>query len=212
MELKVIKRDIKGKKVKLLREEWLIPAVIYGKTMNEAIKISCNKNDFVRLYKKAWWNTPITLEWEGISQMVLIHDYQLDPIYDIVLHVDFLAIKKWESVETDVPLNIVWEAPIDKSWDGRVEQIKDTITISAKPKDLPKELTYDISNIKTTHEVVFVKDIELPTGVELKDDWDIAVITVASLSWTNDIEESEWTEENAAWTAGVENDTEKKTD
>ncbi|MBO4515920.1 hypothetical protein J5751_00345 [bacterium] len=26
--------------------------------------------------------------------MVLIHDYQLDPVTDMVLHVDFLGIKK----------------------------------------------------------------------------------------------------------------------
>jgi len=38
--------------------------------------------------------------------MVLIHDYQLDPVKDMVIHVDFLAIKKGEKVKAAVPVII----------------------------------------------------------------------------------------------------------
>ncbi len=208
MELQVTKRDITGKKVKTLRREWLIPAVIYGKGM-ETINITCNKNDFVKLYRKGWVSTPITLKWDGVDQMVLIHDYQLDPVLDIATHVDFLAIKKGEKVETEVPLNITGESSIEKSWEGRVQQLKDTVHIEAIPSKLPKELVLDISKIESKDDVLFIKDLELPEWVEVKDADDVALATVAVLS--GDVEEeSTQAEENAAGTANDETKEEEK--
>jgi ribosomal protein L25 (general stress protein Ctc) len=32
------------------------------------------------------------LSGEGVDEMVLIHDFQLDPVSDVALHVDFLAL------------------------------------------------------------------------------------------------------------------------
>jgi ribosomal protein L25 (general stress protein Ctc) len=53
MKLTVQSREITGKKVKQLRRQDIIPAVIYGKHTKEAILISCNKNEFLKLFKKA---------------------------------------------------------------------------------------------------------------------------------------------------------------
>jgi ribosomal protein L25 (general stress protein Ctc) len=53
MKLKVEVRDIKGKDVKKLRREGQIPAIVYGKRMDNPISITCDKNEFVKLYRKA---------------------------------------------------------------------------------------------------------------------------------------------------------------
>jgi ribosomal protein L25 (general stress protein Ctc) len=52
MKLSVKKRDIYGKKVKNLRAQGLIPAVIYGKHV-EPESISCVKNDLLKIYRVA---------------------------------------------------------------------------------------------------------------------------------------------------------------
>jgi len=62
--------------------------------MDNALSIICDKNEFVKLYRKTGSSTPIVLKGNDIDQMVLVYDYQLDPVMDEVLHVDFLAIKK----------------------------------------------------------------------------------------------------------------------
>jgi len=69
------------------------------------------------LYRKSGSSTPITLTGEWIDELVLIHDYQLDPVSDVVLHVDFLGIKKWEKVAAEVSILITWEelSPIVKA-------------------------------------------------------------------------------------------------
>ena len=52
MKLSVKKRDVFGKKVKNLRAQGLVPAVIYGKHV-EAESISCVKNDLLKVYRTA---------------------------------------------------------------------------------------------------------------------------------------------------------------
>lgn len=207
MELKVSLRDIKWKKVNQLRREWNIPATIYGKHLEKPISIMCAKNEFVRLFKEAWHSTPITLKGEWIEEMVLIHDYQLDPVTDIVLHVDFLWIKKWEKVSADVSIILQWDelSPVEKLWLWTIQLVKDYLAIEALPRDLPKEIVVDASTIDSVDTVIFVKDLTLPSGVVAKDDLDQPVVTVIQA-----VEESADTwNDNPAWTA---NDAEKASD
>ncbi|HRX64093.1 MAG TPA: 50S ribosomal protein L25 [Candidatus Absconditabacterales bacterium] len=199
MKLNVEVRDIKGKEVKKLRKEGKIPAVIYGKHMDNALSIICDKNEFVKLYRKTGSSTPIVLKGNDIDQMVLVYDYQLDPVMDEVLHVDFLAIKKGEKVTAEVDIVMTGEelSPIVKSGDANIQLIKDFIEIEALPKDLPKEIIVDVSSVDDMNFVLSIKDLELPEGVEAKEDVDITVITVMELK---DIPEEEEPTVDAAGT------------
>lgn len=213
MKLKVELRNITGKKVKYLREEGKVPAIIYGKELKEPLTITCDKNEFVRLYKKIGSSVPFTLEWDKISQLVLVHDYQLDPLLDVVTHIDFLAIKKWEKVVTEVSIVLTGEAPVEKLWEGNIQLLKHEIEVEALPKDLPKEIVLDISEIKDKNDVIFIKDLVLPKGVVAKWDLEAPVLTVASLMW-DDLEEESDVEVNAAGTANdeIEENTEESKD
>lgn len=200
MKLKVELRNITGKKVKYLRQEWKVPAVIYGKELKEPIIITCEKNEFVRLYKKTGSSVPFTLEWDKVDQLVLVHDYQLDPLLDVVTHIDFLAIKKWEKVTTEVSIVLIGEAPVEKLGEWNIQLVKHEVEIEALPKDLPKEILLDVSEIKDKNDVIFVKDLVLPKGVVIKWDLDAPILTVASTSG-EDVEEESDVEENAAGSA-----------
>jgi large subunit ribosomal protein L25 len=91
MELQVQKRQ--AGKVKKLLKQGLVPGVVYGKHLEEPILVQFNKNDFIKLYKQAGSSTPIELKGD-VDQLVLIHDLQLEPVKDTLIHVDFLAVKK----------------------------------------------------------------------------------------------------------------------
>ena len=193
MKLSVEVRDIRGKDVKKLRRDSKIPAVIYGKHMESPISIICDKNEFVKLYRKSGSSTPITLTGEGVDELVLIHDYQLDPVSDVVLHVDFLGIKKWEKVAAEVAIVITWEelSPIVKAGEWNIQLVKDSLAIEALPKDLPKEIVIDVSFIDDVAATIFVKDLDLASGVEIKDDLEQVVVTVMELKDTPEEEEVE---------------------
>lgn len=113
MKLTVALRQ--NKDAKTLRKEGLIPCVVYGKHLESPISLSCSKNDLIKKYKEAGYSTPLTLEGDKIKELVLIQDIQLDPVTDVLIHADFLAIKADEKVTTEVPLLLTGESPVEKS-------------------------------------------------------------------------------------------------
>ncbi len=199
MELKVnIRKEITKQQNKLLRKGWNVPAIVYGKHLKANIQISCLKNEFIKKYKEAGYSTPITLNGEWIDELVLIQDIQLDPVTDVVLHVDFLAVKKDEKVKTEVPIVLIWESPIEKLWEWKIQMVKDFIEVEAFPQDLPHDIKIDISKIATTSDTIFVKDIKVSKNVKILDDLEQPIITVVSLN--EEVEEAPATPTAAATT------------
>lgn len=184
MQLVVTERTIMGKHTKDLRASGLVPGVIYGRHVTTPLSVQCNKNAFLKLYHEVGKSKPFDLvdEKGHAKEMVLIHDIQLDPVMDYVMHVDFLALKKDEKVRAEVELRFVGESPLEKNKLGRIQKVKDVVEIEALPRDLPKDLEVDVSTIAVMHDVLFVKDIILPKGVVVTDDPDLPVVITASLA------------------------------
>lgn len=218
MELNVNLRT--WEKAKQLVKQWLIPAVVYGKHLKAPISVSCIKNDFLKRYKEAGYSTPITLNWDGLDQMVLIHDIQLDPVTDILLHVDFLAVQKDEKVSAEVPIVLIGESSVEKLWEWKIQLVKDAVEVEAFPQDLPHDIKVDISAIQKVSDTIFVKDLKVSDKVKINDDLEQVVVTVLSL--TEEIEEvpvatvetttAEWvaTDETKEWTDKKEDKKEDK--
>jgi len=165
-----------------IRKEGNIPAVVYGKHMGKPLSITCKKNDFIKKYKEAGYSTPLTLEGEGIDQFVLIHDMQLDPVSDVVMHVDFLAVNKNEKVTAEVPVILIGESPIEKLGEGKIQLLKDFVEVEAFPQDLPHDVKIDISVVQKMDDTIFVKDIKVSDKVEILDDMEQPLITVLRLA------------------------------
>jgi len=168
-------------KVTVLRKDGFVPAIVYGKHLKTPVSVSCKKNDFIKKFKEAGYSTPITLHWKDIEEMVLVQDIQLDPVSDIVLHIDFLAVSKDEKVTTEVPVILVGESLIEKLWEGKIQLIKSFIEVEAFPQDLPHDIKIDISEIKSVNETIFVKDLKISDKVKVLDDANQPVLTVVAL-------------------------------
>ena len=112
MELIVTSRQ--NKKAKDLRKEGLIPGIVYGKHLKEPLAVACKRNDLIKKYKEAGYSTPLTLSGDGVDQLVLIQDIQLDPVSDMLIHIDFLAVNKDEKVTTEIPVKMIGESMVEK--------------------------------------------------------------------------------------------------
>lgn len=181
MKLKVFKRDVFGKTVKNLRKDGLVPAIVYGKNLKESLPVSFKKLDFLKLYREVWTSTAFDIEWDWIKEFVLIQDYSLDPVTDVLIHVDFLIVSKDEKVQVEVPLVFEWESIVEKEWSWKIEFLRDFVLIQAYPQDLPSNIKIDISSIKTSNDVLFVKDIKVDSKLEVTDDLEQPIITVVSI-------------------------------
>jgi len=187
MKLTVTLRDsIKNRDI---RKEWLVPCIVYGKHLQAPLVVSCIKNDIIKRYKEAGYSTPLTLEGDNIKELVLIQDIQIDPVSNILLHVDFLAIKADEKVTTEIPVVLTGESLLEKSGDGIVQLVKDTIEVEALPQDLPHNITVDISGIETMNDTIFVKDLKLSDKVTILDDPEQAIVTTQSTQVEEEVEE-----------------------
>ena len=92
-ELKAQARSGVGKgAARALRREGLIPAVIYG-DKKAPLPISISYNEAMKsIYAGGFLSHIITVEVDGEKHRVIPRDYQLDPVKDKALHVDFLRV------------------------------------------------------------------------------------------------------------------------
>ncbi len=186
MELKVQKRQ-PGKTKKLIKQG-LVPGIVYGKSLEQPISVQFKRTDFVKLYKEAGSSTPVILKGDDFEQMVLIHDYQLEPVKDMVIHVDFLAIKAGEKVKAAVPVVVEWIENLQKQG-LEVDIITDEVEVEAIPSKLPHEIKVDVSNLKDGDNIT-VGDLDLGKDVEIVSEPTEVIVTVHNPASQKEEEES----------------------
>jgi len=175
--LKAKLRQTKGTAYRAGQEKEVIPAVLYGPEI-ESISLEVSRKDFEKVYKEVG-ETLIDLEVEGKKYSVLIHDEQVHPLSQELLHVDFYQPNLKEEVETEVPIELVGEAPALKLGGTLIVNMKE-MPVSALPKDLPSKIIIDVSSLVTFEDAITVKDIKVPAGVtiEIEDPEEIIVKVV----------------------------------
>ena len=157
-----------GKKALALREEGLVPSVIYGGKSEILAKSPYNETE--KVLKLAGYHSPIDLTIDDKKTMAIVKSVQLDPISRRIINVSFQAVSANKLVEATTPIVLInFEASDANKAHLTLDQVMEEIDVKAKPADLPKELTIDVSKLATTEDKIFIKDIILPAGVELAD-------------------------------------------
>ena len=146
-ELKGTTRQVGNKAViKAFRREGLVPCNLYGLGM-ENILFTVNAKEL-----KALTDTPnsyivdLFLDGAKKGQTCVLHELQWHPVTDECLHVDFLAVGDKKPVTISVPLVIEGHAK-GVQQGGKFYQNVRSLKISALMKDLPDELTIDITSL-----------------------------------------------------------------
>ena len=177
MELKAEKREIVGSKVHALRTQGLVPAELYGHgKQNEHVTV--NAKEFAKVLKEAGESTVITLVIGKEKTPALIHDVNIDPISDAIMHVDFYAVNMNEEIETEVAFEFIGEAPAVKAEGGVLVKSMHEIEVRALPVNLPHSIEVDLSKLVNIHDSIHVKDLVVKAGVKLLADADAVIATV----------------------------------
>lgn len=175
-------REIQGKKVKTLRKEDILPAVLYGpKIQNQILEVELK--EFERIYKEAGESTLISLEIENGSaqNLVLIHDVRRDPLTEKSIHVDFYQPSLDEEIEAQIPIILQGEAPAVKNLGGTLIKNISEIEVKALPQKLPREIIVSVEIIKTFEDNILVKDLKLADGVKILRDLEDVVAQVVPI-------------------------------
>jgi len=183
LKLEAKKREIKGKKVKTLRLEGQIPAVVYGHGV-ESKDLTVDYRGFEKVFNKAGESSLIDLDVEGGSPVkVLVHEVQYDPLKGTINHVDFRQVNMKEKLEAEVILKFIGEAPAVKAQGAILVRNMDTITVRCLPGDLVHEIEVDLSKLANIDDRIAVSSLAIPPGVELMaDPSDLIIVANAPIS------------------------------
>ena len=177
-------RQIAGKKTKDLRKKGILPAVLYGPE-KETVSLEIDTKEFDKIYQEAGESSLVSVDVAGKKIPVLIHDIQRD-YNDKIIHVDLYQAPLETKIEATVPLVFEGESEAIKELGGTLVKVMHELEVKAKPADLPKEIKVDISLLKTFDDVIAVKDLKVPEGVEILKDPEE---TIAQASLPEKIEE-----------------------
>jgi large subunit ribosomal protein L25 len=140
-----------------IRKEGNVPAILYGaKKENKSIFLS--EIDLLKTIKDVGRNGVISLDVNGNTQNVILTDYQIDPLKNGFVHVDFLEVDMAKEVTANVNVNLVGDAAGVKEG-GVMQQSLFELSIAAKPADIPPSLDVDVSNLQVA-ETITVADIK----------------------------------------------------
>ncbi len=163
--IKAKKRD-EGVKLDALRKGGELPAVFYG-AGKITTSISVPTASFKKLWREAGESTTVKISLDKDSVDALINEVQTDPVTDEPIHIDFLVVDMNKKIKGKVPLEFEGISDAVKNGLGNLVKALFEIEVEALPKDLPHNLSVDISKLKTLEDNIVVSDIKIPVGVEV---------------------------------------------
>lgn len=168
-------RGIGSAESRRLRRQGDIPAVVYGHGM-EAVAVSVPGRELrAALTTEAGLNAVLTLQVDDRRFLALTREIQRHPVRGTVVHVDFQVVDPDESVAAEVPVLLTGEALQVAHGDGVVDQQLFTMTVHAKPGEIPSSLEVDISEL-TIGGAIRVAEVGLPAGVTADLDAETVVV------------------------------------
>jgi len=165
-EIQTENRNIFGKKLEPFRKKGKLPAVLYG-PKEKARPIFISLKDFKKIWDEAGESTVIQLNLGDTKKEVLIQDVAMDPVKGEPVHVDFYAVLMDKPIKASISLVFEGISPAVKNLGGILIKVMHELEVEALPKNLPHELSVDISALASFENKISAKDIILSKGVKL---------------------------------------------
>jgi large subunit ribosomal protein L25 len=184
-------RSRTGKKASQLRSEGWIPGVIYGQGDNLVIQVEDGM--LTRALREAGTTNLIDITIGKDERTVLAKDVQRHVTRGDLIHVDFYEVNMSETIIVEAALVTIGEAAPVTDGLGTTSQVMYTLEIECLPDKLLSEIVVDLSLIESPEQMIHVRDLSVPPGVDVLADPDTVVARFEYLQ--AEIEEEEEEEE-----------------
>ncbi|MGB3834315.1 MAG: 50S ribosomal protein L25/general stress protein Ctc [Mesorhizobium sp.] len=191
-ELKAEAREQVGKgSARAVRRNGKVPAVIYGdKQPPLAIALSY-KDIYYKIHGGGFLTTVATIDVDGKKIQVLPKDFQLDPVKDFPIHVDFLRISKDTEVNVNIPVRFINEekSPGIKRG-GTLNVVRHEVEFHCPANAIPDFITVDLEGADIG-DSIHISAVKLPAGVKpVISDRDFTIATIAGTAAAKSEEEA----------------------
>lgn len=180
-QLKAVARPRAGKgAARAERRAGRVPAVIYGEKQ-EPVTISLSHLEINRLiYAGHFLTTLFEIDVDGAKHRVIPRDYQLDPVKDSPLHIDFLRVSKGSTVTVEVPVHFVnQEASPALKAGGTLNVVSHTVELDCPAESIPEAINVDVSGADFG-DAFHLSTQTLPEGVTWAGQGDDTLATIVA--------------------------------
>ena len=191
-ELKATLRSKAGKgAARAERRTGRTPAVIYG-GKEPPLSISLDHAEVrTRIYHGRFLTTIYDIEIDGKKHRVIPRDYQLDPIKDFPIHVDFLRLSAGQLVRVNIPIHVFnSEASPGVKRGGTVNIVAHAIPVRCPPDRIPQSIDIDLTGMEINHSK-HLSDVKLPEGVVPVTGAETTLVTIVAPSGFGEKTEAE---------------------
>jgi large subunit ribosomal protein L25 len=157
-----------------------VPGVIYGDN-KPPLPISVDHAELKqRIYAGRFLTTIYELDVDGEKHRVIPRDYQLDPVRDHLVHVDFLRVGEGARLTLEIPVHFMNEhASPGIKRGGALNIVRHTIELRVPVDAIPEAIEVDLTGLDIG-DSLHISAVTLPEGVvPTITDRDFTIATIA---------------------------------
>lgn len=171
-----------------LRRANLIPAVLYGHGA-DPVHVALPGHEVMMAVKHS--NALFEIDIDGTSTLAIAKDVQVEPVRNVIEHLDLLIVRRGEKVTVEIPVHVVGE-----SAPGTIHVVETQhLALEAEATHLPERVEVSIEGLDEGT-IIHAGDIALPQGATLLTDPEHVVLTI-TLPRTETAEEGDVAEAGA---------------
>jgi large subunit ribosomal protein L25 len=183
-QLQAVARDRVGKgAARDVRRQGRVPAVVYGAgAPAEPIALDFNQTKQL-IFAGHFLTTIFEIDVDGRKTRAIPRDYQLDPVKDFPVHVDFLRLAEGQRLKVEVPVHFVnQEASPGLKRGGTLNIVRHTVELDVPAEAIPEFLDADLTGFDIG-DSLHISAIALPEGTKPTiADRDFTVATIVAPS------------------------------
>ncbi len=186
-QIKAVARDRAGKgAARAVRRQGQVPAVIYGGgEAPQSIALDSNQTKQL-IFAGHFLTTVFEIDVDGKTTRAIPRDYQLDPVKDFPLHVDFLRLAAGGSVKVVVPVHVVGQ---DRSpglkRGGTLQIVEHSVELMVPSEAIPDAIEVSVANLDLGSSL-HLADVTLPQGARPATQENVTLVTVVAPSGMNE--------------------------
>jgi large subunit ribosomal protein L25 len=178
-EIKATMRPRAGKgAARAVRREGRVPGVIYGGN-EPPLTISLDDADLrQRIFAGRFLTSIYDVEIDGKKHRVIPRDFQLDPVRDLPVHVDFMRLTEGATIRVSIPIHVINsdQSPGIKRG-GTVNIVTHTLDVRCPADAIPDAFNVDVSGLEINHSK-HLSDLTLPPNVRPLVQGDATLVTI----------------------------------
>jgi large subunit ribosomal protein L25 len=155
-----------------------VPGVIYGGA-EPPLNVSVDHAELKqRIYAGRFLTTLCELDVDGVKQRVIPRDFQLDPVHDAPVHVDFLRLAEGAKLRVRIPVHVMNadQAPGVKRG-GAVNIVTHTVEVVCPADAIPAAIDVDISGLEINYSK-HLDEVALPPDIRVVGRLDQTLVTI----------------------------------